>query len=414
VTVLTALLTVMGATILVFAIGRLLLLPSALAAEVADARRRSRTPVPALTLSVVIPAFDEAKVIEPCVRSILATCPPATEIIVVDDGSADDTLQRIRALEEQHPAVRALWQPNAGKAAALNHGISRATGEIVMLVDADGVFVADTIPEILRPFADSRVGAVCGDDRPVNLDRVQTRFLAITGHVGTGLMRRALTALGCLPIVSGNSGAFRRAVLDEVGGLRSDCIGEDLELTWRVRRAGHRVVFAPRALVYSESASTLRGLWRQRVRWARGLLQCLWLYRTVIGRPSQGLFAMSLGVLAFGALVLPLLQLLAVPLIMAASTMGEWSGTPDLWSALLWLGLPLSAALVVVATTLNRALGDLRWALTLLLWPAYSLLMSCVTVAAMWAEVRRRPRRWNKLERTGVRSVAAVAGAGSG
>lgn len=413
-TVLTALLTVMGATILVFAIGRLLLLPFALAAEVADARRRSRTPVPDLSLSVVIPAFDEAKVIEPCVRSVLATCPPGTEIIVVDDGSGDDTLERIEALAERHPAVQALRQPNAGKAAALNHGISRATGEIVMLVDADGVFVADTIPEILRPFADSCVGAVCGDDRPVNLDRVQTRFLAITGHVGTGLMRRALTALGCLPIVSGNSGAFRRDVLDEVGGLRSDCIGEDLELTWRVQRAGHRVVFSPRALVYSESASNLKGLWRQRVRWARGLLQCLWLYRGVIGRPSQGLFAMSLGVLAFGAVVLPLLQLLAVPLIMAASTTGEWSGTPDLWSALLWLGLPLSAALVVVATALNRALGDLRWAPTLLLWPAYSLLMSCVTVAAMWAEARRRPRRWNKLERTGVRSVAAVAGGGSG
>ncbi|MFV3577863.1 glycosyltransferase, partial [Mycobacterium tuberculosis] len=99
-------------------------------------------------------------------------------------------------LSERHARVHAVRQENAGKGAALNRGIALARGEVVLLVDADGVFRPDTITRLLRGFRDARVGAVCGNDRPVNLDRVLTRFLALVSHVGTGLMRRALDVLG--------------------------------------------------------------------------------------------------------------------------------------------------------------------------------------------------------------------------
>lgn len=329
---------------------------------------------------------------------------------MVDDGSRDATPRILHELAARHPTVRVFEQANAGKAAALNRGIAESSGEIVLLVDADGVFLADTVAELVRPFADPRVGAVCGDDRPVNTDRTLPRLLAVIGHVGTGLMRRAPTVLNCLPIVSGNSGAFRRAVLDEVGPLETACIGEDLELTWRVQRARHRVVFAPRAIVYAESPSTVRGLWRQRVRWARGLLQTMALRWRMLGDPRLGLFGPSLLLLAFSGVVLPLVQLAAIPLLAATAAAAQWQGPTDGLGLLLWIGLPLALALVVIAAALNGALRDLRYAPTLFLWPLYSLMMSATMVAAIGAEVAGRPRRWNKLERTGVRSALTEAG----
>ena len=200
-------------------------------------------------VSIVIPCLNEEAVLENCVRSILRSAYDAYEIILVHDGSTDGTRALIRELVEVSPKITARRRTNAGKGAALNAGIAVARWEVLMFVDADGIFQRDTIVAMLDGFFRPGVGAVCGDDRPVNLDRWQTRLLSVISHVGTGLVRRVLTELGCLPMVSGNIGAFPRAVSNKVGGFRVDTIGEDLELTWRVHRAGCRVRIEPSALV---------------------------------------------------------------------------------------------------------------------------------------------------------------------
>jgi len=399
---------VAGIAWMLFAVARLLLAPFAIAEEIRDRVRRSTTPPPTLSVSVVVPAYNEGVVLDGCVRSIIAHAPAGLEVVLVDDGSTDGTFSRMRALAAEFAEVSAMTQENAGKAAALNAGIARTSGSIVLLVDADGVFTAQTFTELLRPFADPTVAAVCGDDRPVNLDRVQTRFLAVIGHVGTGLMRRAQSFFGVLPVVSGNAGAFRRAILDAVGPLRAGCIGEDLELTWRIHRAHGRVVFAPRAVVYAESPSTLRELWRQRVRWGRGLLQTVRVHADLIGRPRYGLFGLSLVPLLVASVVLPVAQVAALPLLAITLMTGAVGVDADIWGALLWLGLPVSAALVLLAVCLNDAWADLRHAYALPLWPAYSMMMSAVMVAAIAGEARGRPAAWNKLVRTGVRSPRPV------
>ena len=266
-----ALILVLLLPLAVAGVVRLVMVPFALAFE-ARARRRPGGPAgygPLFAepprVSVVVPAYEESRVIDNCVRSIVRTGYPRLEVVCVDDGSGDDTYARMRLLAGEHPGiVRALTQENAGKGAALNTGIAASGGEVVVLVDADGVFAPDTVTRLLRGFRGPQVGAVCGNDRPVNLDRVLTRLLSLISHVGTGLMRRALDVFDCLPVVSGNIGAYRRDVLERIGPLRTDTLGEDLELTWRVHRAGFRVTFAPDALVYAESPSTVHGLWRQR------------------------------------------------------------------------------------------------------------------------------------------------------
>lgn len=401
----------LGLFILFFGLFKLLYVPLALVFEIrADYRRRQRRTSTLLdehpAVTVVVPGYNEGPVIENCVRSIVASTYPALEVVLVDDGSTDDTYALMQKLAAEHPQVSAYTQPNSGKGAALNKGAGLATGEVLMFVDADGIFTTDTIEEMLRGFDHPKVGAVCGDDRPVNLDRIQTRFLTVISHVGTGLVRRALHLLRCLPIVSGNIGAFRRDVLDRTGLLREDTIGEDLELTWRIHAAGYRVNFAPLAVVYAESPSTLRGLWKQRVRWARGLLQTMRIHWRLIGNPRHGTFGLFLLYTVVTMVLTPIAQLVVVPVLGALFALGDPTVVPgDAWQLLLWVGLPLALGLAVYAMALNRALGDLRHAWTLPLWPLYSLLMNFTMVKGLWLELRRAPQRWNKLERTGVVSV---------
>lgn len=357
-------------------------------------------------ISVIVPAYNEGIVLENCLRSIARSSYPDFEVICVDDGSTDDTFAVATRLAAELPGLTAVSQQNAGKGAALNRGIALARGEVLVLVDADGVFGPSTLIEMVRGFTNPRIGAVCGDDRPVNLDRVQTRFLALISHVGTGLLRRALHVLKMLPVVSGNTGAFRRDVLEQTGPLRTDTLGEDLELTWRVYRAGYVVAFRPTALVYAESPSTVRGLWKQRVRWARGLLQVTGLHRDMIGNPRYGPFGIYLAINLMSQVVVPVLQVVALIILVSLVAVGRSGVVPvSLWGWVLFVGLPISIALLLLALALDHAWGDLRFAWTLPLWPVYSTVMSLVMLWAIWLELRGADQRWNKLERTGTVSL---------
>ena len=414
--VLTALILVLLLPVTLAGVVRLAMVPFALVFEV-RARRRSVGPAgygavfaQAPSVSVVVPAYQESRVIDHCVGSIVRTGYPRLEVVCVDDGSADDTYERMQRLAAAHPGtVRALRQDNAGKGAALNTGIAASGGEVVVLVDADGLFRPDTVTRLLRGFRGPRVGAVCGNDRPVNLDRVQTRLLSLISHVGTGLMRRALDVVDCLPVVSGNLGAYRRDVLDRIGPLRTDTLGEDLELTWRVHRAGYAVTFAPDALVYAESPSTLRGLWRQRVRWARGLIQVTEMHWPMVGNPRYGAFGVYLLVNTVSMVIAPFLQVAALAaLIWLAAADGAGWVPASWWAWVVALGLPVSLALLALALALDRALADVRHLWTVALWPLYSTMMTFVVLDAVRLELGNAENRWNKLERTGTISVPGL------
>ncbi|MEV7603863.1 glycosyltransferase family 2 protein [Paenarthrobacter sp. NPDC089322] len=359
-------------------------------------------------VSVIVPGYNEAVVITKCVESILASRYRRLEVILVDDGSSDATPDIMAELAEQHDRVRFLSQANAGKGAALNRGINAADGEILMFVDADGIFAPDTVLHMLEGFDHRDVGAVCGDDRPVNLDRVLTRMLAVLSHVGTGLVRRALSLLHCLPIVSGNIGAFRRDLVREVGGFHEDTLGEDLELTWRIYEAGYRVRFQPKALVYAESPSTLHGLWRQRVRWSRGLLQTLRMHAKMLGRPRYGPFGLFLAFNAMTMVVIPVLQLSVLAVMPFLYIAGAGPIPGEILAILGWLGLFVSLTLIIFSIGLNRSWRDARFLWTLPLWPLYSVFVGLALTSAIVKEVKGSPAVWNKLQRTGVISVTAT------
>jgi poly-beta-1,6-N-acetyl-D-glucosamine synthase len=399
--------------------------------------RPRKTPVfktPAPLVSIIVPAYNEEKVIANCVESILASRYKNYEVILVDDGSTDRTLIEMQKFDRV-AKVKIISQMNGGKASALNHGFQISKGEILFFVDADGIFTADTIREMLLAFSNAKIGAVCGNDAPVNLDRPLTQLMALQTHVGTGFVRRALAEINCLPIVSGNIGAFRRSVLERTmtpSGFPSHSgpdrlwpflrsrkqaepftkgfIGEDLELTWRIHKAGYRVSFAPRAVVLAEVPPTIKALWKQRVRWARGLLETVQIHRSMFFNRKLGALGWYLPINYFNMVIIPIMQLLVLILVVLFAFAGYSPIQLTTLSLVLWFGLGGALFTVLFSIALDGAWKDLRFFYVVPLWIPYSIMMDLVTIWAIILELRGKKAEWNKFERTGVISRRSMTG----
>ena len=434
-----------GLILAIFGAFTLIYYPLALIAEI----RRYPKPVfqenPPL-ISIIVPAYNEEKVINHCIESILKSDYPRLELILVDDGSKDLTYSIMKKYElsqygaeydisgnpnqytfikkrNQPVFIKAIRQENAGKAAALNRGVRESHGELLFFVDADGMFTRRTLPEMLKKFTSSKVGGVCGNDSPVNLNRLQTRLICLQTHVSTSFVRRALAEINCLTIISGNIGVFRRTALkatvlppkskttftagetwpeDLPGPFIEGFIGEDLELTWRLHRAGYRVNFAPRAIVFAEVPSTIGGLWRQRVRWARGYLQTVSMHSDMFFRFKYGWISLYLPINAFNQVFSPILQLVALGLLIALIATGNSPFPLDWLNFILWFGIGFAVLATIYGIILDHAWKDLRLLYVLPLWIFYSVFMDLVMIWAILLEIFGVREKWNKLDRTGV------------
>ncbi|MET4897014.1 glycosyltransferase [Sphingomonadaceae bacterium jetA1] len=252
--------------------------------------RRSK-PVPPdhrPSVSVIIPAFNEERVIVQSVTRVLESDYPGLQVIVADDGSKDGTSAVVREAFGNDDRVRLLTLVNGGKAAALNRALRDATGEVVIALDADTQFEPETIAKLARWFADPKLGAVAGDARVGNRVNLVTRWQAVEYITAQNLERRALAGFDAMTVVPGAVGAWRRAALDAVGGYPEDTLAEDQDLTIAIQRAGWRVTYDPRAVAWTEAPESFRALAKQRYRWAFGTLQCLWKHRSVVrtGKPA--------------------------------------------------------------------------------------------------------------------------------
>ncbi len=277
-------------------LGRVLLtVPLALAHE---RRRRRQVFDPAFqpTVSVLIAAFNEEKVIGRTLASVLRSDYPLHEVIVIDDGSKDNTAQTALDLFGTHPKVRVVKQENGGKAGALNHGLELASGEILFCVDADTQLDERAVGCLVRHFSDPKIGAVAGNVKVGNRINWLTRWQSIEYITSQNMDRRAYAEINTVTVVPGAIGAWRREAVVEAGAYSTDTLAEDMDLTWRIRRAGYVIETDNEAVAHTEAPDTLRGFFKQRFRWAYGTLQCLWKHRSALGRHGW-----------FGRLALPML-----------------------------------------------------------------------------------------------------------
>lgn len=404
--ILSALFWSFGLVVFFFGLQGAIYFPLSIAYEIWKRRVLRRLPPFTGRVSVVVPAYNEERTIRVCVETLLESEGVDLEVIVVDDGSTDGTAA---ALADLHEAghIRLLRQPNGGKARALNAGIEAATGDVVLYTDADSLFLRATVALMARWFADPAVDAVCGNDAPLRASTGLQKLLTLTTHIGTGYVRRALSIVRCLPIVSGNLGAVRRRVLQEIGGFRP-IWGEDLEITWRLHAHGKRIVFDPEPLVLADCPSTFAALWKQRVRWVRSYLKIARLHRGLCFRRSAFPFSFYLPVSFVNMTVVPPLQtalLLALP---AALTRG-WLDFDGPWDVLSWLGLAFFFAVATYGILLDREPGDLRylpWGLSIV---PVSYFLNAVVLYSWWKEMRRAEEKWEKIRRLGPAPAAPRA-----
>ncbi len=239
-------------------------------------------------VAVLIPAYNEEKVIERTVRSALDSDYPNLHVIVIDDGSKDRTLEVARlafAQEEAEGRVLILTKPNAGKAEALNYGLEQLTDEEIFVgIDADTIIAPDAISHLVPHFLNPRVGAMAGNAKVGNRVNLWTRWQALEYITSQNFERRALDTMGAVSVVPGAIGAWRVAAVRQAGGFHVDTVAEDADLTMALLRRGYRVEYEDQALAYTEAPTTANGLMRQRFRWSFGILQAVFKHRAVFAR----------------------------------------------------------------------------------------------------------------------------------
>jgi len=373
-------------------------------------------------VSVVIAAYNEAKVIGRTLEAVLANdYSGPLEIIVVDDGSTDDTSGAVERGFGENARVRLVRQENGGKASALNRGIALAAGEIIIALDADTIFAKDTISKLIRRFADPLVGTVAGNVKVGNRINPLTYWQAIEYVTSQNLDRRAYSILNSVSVVPGAVGAWRRDAILQAGGYTTDTMAEDMDLTWRIRRIGWRVDTETDAVGYTEAPDSFRALFKQRFRWAFGTLQCLWKHRRALGRygwfgrlmlPSLWLFQIAYQALS------PLvdLQILwalgkTVDALLRHDLTQDWQPFPVAMSQLYVVGLMYAFFFVIelIGSVVAFKLDDedpkvLVW----LFWQRflYRQLMYAVLLKSLKTAISGIRAGWGKLERKGTVELA--------
>ena len=369
-------------------------------------------------VAVLIPAYNEEKVIERTIQGALDSDYPSLRVIVIDDGSKDRTLEVAREAfraEERAGRVLILSKRNGGKAEALNYGLEHiGDAEILVGIDADTIIAPDAISRLVPHFLNPKVAAVAGNAKVGNRVNLWTRWQALEYITSQNFERRALNTLGAVSVVPGAIGAWRVVAVREAGVYHVDTVAEDADLTMALLRNGYRVEYEDLALAFTEAPTNARGLMRQRFRWSFGILQSVWKHRDVFGRKGVLGFVALPNILIFQILlplVSPFIDLMfvygALSYFLQKYFHPESTDPADFQRLVLYFGVFLVVDFLAsaIAFALERRQPEARedgWLLTQV-WLqrfAYRQLFSIVLVKTLKRAIQGRPFAWDKLERT--------------
>jgi len=368
-------------------------------------------------IAVLIPAYNEEKVIVRTIRSVMMSNYKNIRVIVIDDGSSDKTYQTaINAYPADIASGRltVLTKPNGGKADALNFALESTDEEIYIGIDADGVVAHDAITNLISHFANPKIGAVAGNAKVGNRVNLWTRWQALEYITSQNFERRALDLFDVVMVVPGAIGAWRTAAVKAGGGYHTNTVAEDADLTMNLLEQGYEVIYEDQALAFTEAPINMDGLMRQRFRWSFGILQAIFKHRGAIAkRRAMGLFALP-NTLIFQILI-PLVSPL-IDLMFVAGVLNYFYDRhyhPETASAAsfetllaFFLGfLIIDFATSALAFALERkhpaSRGD-GW----LLWHiwiqrfTYRQVFSIVLFKTVKRAIDGKPFNWDKLERT--------------
>jgi cellulose synthase/poly-beta-1,6-N-acetylglucosamine synthase-like glycosyltransferase/spore germination protein YaaH/peptidoglycan/xylan/chitin deacetylase (PgdA/CDA1 family) len=364
------------------------------------------------SVSVLIPAYNEQEVIVETVNSALDSDYPKLEIIVIDDGSSDETGVLLDEHFGKNPAVRIIHQPNGGKPAALALALAEASSGIIVTIDADTSIESNAVSKLVRHFVNPRVGAVAGNVKVGNRISWLTRWQALEYVTSQNLEKRAFDLLNCIPVVPGALSAWRAEAILSCGGFSPETVAEDTDLTITIRRAGWKIYYEEEAIGWTDAPETASALVRQRFRWTFGTLQAFWKHRDTLGRAKYGTLGwIALPNVFLFQLLLPLFSPLIDLLFLGSLAMWglsqfHFTHLPQFWTAadvqrslVFFIGFMLIDFLTcVVAFALERRED---WSL---LWPLllqrfyYRQMMYVVLFRAVMGAVQGKSVGWRGVE----------------
>ncbi len=369
------------------------------------------------SVAVLIPAYNEEKVIVRTIRSVMMSSYKNLHIIVIDDGSKDRTAECAR---EAYPAdiasgrLTVLKKENGGKAEALNHALQFVNEEIYVGIDADTVIAHDAIARLVPHFANPQIGAVAGNAKVGNRVNLWTRWQALEYITSQNFERRAMDLFDVVVVVPGAIGAWRTEAVHKGGGYHSNTVAEDADLTMILLEQGLSVIYEDRALAFTEAPVNMNGLMRQRFRWSFGIMQAVFKHLGAITkRRAMGLFALP-NIIVFQImlpLVSPLIDLMFVASLFKflydrhfhpeSASADSFMKLLTYFLAFMIIDFSASALAFMLERRHPASKGD-AW-LLMHIWIqrfTYRQVFSVVLFKTVKRVIDGRPFSWDKLERT--------------
>jgi len=354
-------------------------------------------------VSIIVPVYNEGKVIRNSISSLLKLDYFHYEIIIVNDGSTDDTKQIAESMVGYQDGlygkvlVSLINQPNLGKARALNAGIFYSKSDFVLCMDGDSQLSPESIKVAVRHFKDPKIGAVAGNVKVQNRKRFFTDLQALEYIEGLNMARSAQSYFRLVNIIPGPIGIFRRSAIEQAGFYSSDTYAEDADLTLKLLSKGWKIYYEPKSISYTEAPVTLQQLLKQRYRWTRGILQSIRKHKKIMLSPATHFAqAFILWVMSFEALIWPTMNIAANAFFIFAALFFGFSHLIFFW----WAGLAiLDLVTALYCVAVEKEEFRLIWYAIIYRMFFILIIDICKTMSTIEEFLGIR-MTWGKLERT--------------
>lgn len=350
------------------------------------------------SVSVLVPAYNEEENIASTLRSVLKSDHPIREVIVIDDGSTDNTVQVVRRVQRKYEKkIRLIQIPNGGKANALNIGLDLARSKVIIALDADTIFTKNTVSHLVKHFINKKVGAVAGKVCVVRPLSILGAFQGIEYTIGQNIEKKSFSNINAVGIIPGPVGAWRKSEVRACGGYSNNTLVEDQDLTLAILKRGKKVIYEPEAIVYTETPHTVKSFIKQRFRWIFGTMQCFWKYKSELFRnkhPSMGWIILP-NIILYNTLV-PLFS----PVIDIIAIMAIFSGN--------WIEVAVAYGLFTLFDLIYAYIGfwgEKKNRYLLLIVPFqrlyYRQILYFVIIKGIIKAIEGTAAFWHKVEKTG-------------
>lgn len=355
-------------------------------------------------VSIIVPVYNESRVIRDSIKSLLELNYSNYEIIIVNDGSSDGTKEVAESLVGYRKGkltdikISLINQPNGGKSRALNSGIKHSQAEIILCMDGDSQLSPESVRLAVRHFENPAMGAVAGNVKVLNRNKFITDLQALEYIEGLNMARSAQSYIRLVNIIPGPIGLFRRQAIVDSGYYSNDTFAEDADLTLKILANGWKIYYEPASISYTEAPSTLQQLLKQRYRWTRGIIQSIRKHKRLMINPTINLGdTFILWTMFYEALVWPAMNIAANVFFIVAAVAFGFSYLIFFW----WAGLAL-LDLITAIYCISVEKEEFRLVVYAIIYRMFFILVVDICkVMSTIEEFLGIRMTWGKLERVG-------------